>query len=154
MIRTLWLLPMLAVAGLSCAKAADTKPFTITGDFALESAELKDSKAVCNERWRFTREGDLTIFSGKEVATARYHVDVLPGDLESQHWLVFKTLSTNGLPDCQGHQSTRMQAGEIRLYFYFAAGGNLVFCKSVGSGESKSLEPVWYVYRAPEDNKP
>jgi hypothetical protein len=55
--RTLRFLPVLLLAGVSSAWAADPKPFTINGDFAFESAELKDGKPVCNERWRFAPEG-------------------------------------------------------------------------------------------------
>lgn len=152
--RTLRFLPVLLLVGICRAEAADPKPFTITGDFAFESAELKDGKPVCIERWRFTPAGELTVFSGQEVVTARYRVDVIPGEPDSEHWLVREDLSSNGQPDCQQRRSNQVRAGEQRLYFYFAAAGNLVFCKSGGSGKDRLLEPIWLVSRARESDPP
>jgi hypothetical protein len=99
-----------------------------SGEYYFYSADQKDHHPVCSETWRFGDDGKLTVYSGQEIVTETFRIEMnhVPLRQYESQWLVLKFTGTNGLADCRGKADPNPTASELRYAIYLAATGDFV----------------------------
>jgi hypothetical protein len=139
-------LSVLLVSSLASVSIADEHTDSLAGSYIFSTmAKAPNGQPVCEEHWTFAPDGVATIRSGEEVVHERYRVEVVDGD----HWLIESKIDTNGAPDCLGATAPPTQP-ELRLYFYFNAGGGFVLCRKPGQHDGAKVVSGCYAYTTPE----
>ena len=123
------LLAKTAVAALIAALLSLDNELELSGDYRFVTDERgADGQPVCTETWSFAADGTMTVRSGQEIVhkTWRSETDA-DGD-----WLVTRSVSTNGEPDCMGGRSASVRPGETRTYILTFNSGGMVVCGPPG----------------------
>jgi len=113
------------VGAIASAAAADDQNARLAGvtyDWRAGGAQQ------CREIWSFGADGVVTITSGQEITTQSYR---LSASEEPSMFVLNRTrLTSNGLPDCEGH-SDPSAGGERRAYLMFLNNGGFFTCSSL-----------------------
>ena len=105
------------------ANASLAAPDKIAGSYDLEWGKGDGTgQPACVDHWTLRADSALTVESGQEKLTGRWHVE---GKAKEGEWLVWTGLKTNGLPDCRGRMASQPIA-DRRMPFYVNAAGGLV----------------------------
>ena len=96
-----------------------------SGDYRFATTDRgADGQPVCAETWSFASDGTMTVHSGQEIVQKVWRTETdADGD-----WLVTRSVSTNGEPDCMGDRSPTVRSGETRTYILTFNAGGMVVC--------------------------
>ncbi len=102
---------LLATGAMAHAQSKSARIFHLEGDFIFATDDQKEGQPVCTERWRFSADGRVTIFSGREIVSGRFRIE------NGEHSLLIEEeLTTNGEPDCMGRQYKIVRNRPISMY--------------------------------------
>ncbi len=129
-------LALAAVIGLLANGAAMAGTQDISGVYDLTTvAKGADGKPVCVESWTLKSDGGFLIESGQEQVRGHWR---LTGDAKDG-WMIARTdQTTNGLPDCIGHRTTKPMV-DIVVDFYFNVDSDLVLANAPARNSDGSL---------------
>lgn len=97
MTRAFALIAALALPGFALAQ--DAAPFALSGAYIFSVDQQVDGRSICTETWTFEDGGRMQVRSGREQVEKQWRLET---DRDGT-WIVTRTLSSNGQPDCMGH---------------------------------------------------
>ena len=118
------ILTALLLLALPATVLAQDAGFQPDGDWLFRTDARQDGRPVCTETWTFGEGGQMTVHSGQEVVEKQYRIET---DRDGT-WIVTKTLSSNGKPDCMGDVSVPAPPVERRTYVVPMNGGVVLTC--------------------------
>lgn len=106
--------------------AATVEPLQLSGayTFATNDRDPATMQPVCTETWSFAADGAMEVKSGQEMVRKSFRTEY---DNDG-HWLVTRSISTNGAPDCMGNQASDVDPEERRVLLLPMNGGDIMVC--------------------------
>jgi hypothetical protein len=116
----------LVLALVAAAGAAAIEPLTLTGAYAFTTTErdAATAKPVCSETWTFGPGDDMTVHSGEEIVRKKFRT----AHDRDGHWLIMRSVATNGAPDCTGRRTAEPNPNEARVLLLPFKDGTMMTC--------------------------
>lgn len=116
-------LPLLAALALA-ASPAHAAPLAFAGSYLFTTTERVNGNPVCTETWTFAATDRMTVKSGEEVVEKRFRTE----EDRDGDWLVTRSLSTNGKPDCMGNSNPEVNPEDNRTSILRFKDGSMLVC--------------------------
>lgn len=128
--------------------AQDASAFSPSGLYIFRTEQVADGQPVCSELWEFGPDGALAVESGAERLTKAFRIET---DRDGT-WIVMRTLTTNGEPDCMGGRTPEPPPGERRRHILPMNNGVILLCADpTHTADGIPVTSVCYAQLIPAD---